>query len=142
MPYASSPNDVRELAGGVSVADFPDAEIVEEQETARDIVDLKTGRTWSSSDSIWELIVRIETMLAAALVLTHFGAGHKDEAERLWARAHQLLETVLNSNLEGVTAGADSGTLFASSAYKSYRLGFDEDPDILPHRSTRPTTYL
>lgn len=139
MPYASSPQDVRELAGGVAISDFSDAEIVEEQETARDIIDLKTGRTWSSTDSSWELIIRIENLFAAALVLLHFGPGQKDEAERLWTKALSLIEIITGSELSGVT---DSGSLFASSGYKSYRLGFDEDPDVLPHRSTRPTTYL
>lgn len=134
MPYATSPQDVRELAGGVSPADFSDPEIVEEQETARDIIDLKTGRTWSSTDSVWELIVRIENMYAAALVLLHFGPTHKDEAERLWEIAAKLLETVLGSELTGVS---DSGTLFASSAYKSYVLGVEDDPDTVPYKSTR-----
>jgi hypothetical protein len=133
MPYASSPTDVRELAGGVIAADFSDNEIIEEQETARDIIDLKTARTWSSSDSIWELIVRIENMLSAALVLAHFGPTHKDESERLWVRANQLLETVIGSELTGTTG---SGALFSSSNYKSYILGLDDDTDTEPYRST------
>jgi hypothetical protein len=134
MPYASSSDDVRELAGGVIAADFSNNEIIEEQETARDIIDLKTARTWSASDSIFELIVRIENMLSAALVLAHFGPTHKDESERLWVRAHQLLETVIGSELSGTTG---SGALFASSNYKSYILGLDDDPDTIPYRSTR-----
>jgi hypothetical protein len=134
MPYATSPTDVRELSGGVIAADFSDNEIIEEEETARDIIDLKTGRTWSSSDSVWELIVKIENMLAASLVLDHFGPSHKEESEKLWVRAHQLMETILTSELTGTTG---SGALFASSNYKSYVLGLDDDPDTIPYRSTR-----
>jgi hypothetical protein len=133
MPYATSPTDTRELANNPTTTDFSDAEIVEEEETARDLIDLKTGRTWSSEDSIFELIVRIENMLAAALVLTHFGPTQKEESERLWTRAMSLLETVIGSELTGVTG---SGFLSASSAYKSYKLGYDEDPDTIPHKST------
>ena len=134
MPYSTSPLDVRELAGGVSTSDYSDSEIVQDQETAKDIVDLKTGRTWSSSDSSWELIVTIESLYAAALVLLHFGPSHKDEAEKLWQKAAMLIEDITGSDLTGVTGG---GALFASSNYKSHILGLEDDPDTIPYRSTK-----
>jgi hypothetical protein len=139
MPYSTSPTDVRELAGGLSTSDFSDAEIVEEEETARDLIDLKTGRTWSTDDSIFELIVRIENLLAASLVLDHGGPDMRQSATEKWDKGMKLLEAVINTELSGVTG---SGALFASSNYKSYILGLDDDPDTLPHKSSRPSTYL
>lgn len=134
MPYSTSPADVRALAGGVPTADFSDAKIVEEQETARDIIDLKTGRTWSSTDSVWELIVTIEDRIAASLVLDHGGPDMREKATKLYEQGMKLLETIIGSELTNVSG---SGALFSSSNYKSYVLGLDDDPDTVPYRSTR-----
>jgi hypothetical protein len=132
--------DVRELAGlGVSTQDFTDDEIIEEQETAKDIIDLKTGRTWSSDDSTFQLIQRIENLLAASLIVAHGGPQAKDESERFWVRAMELLQIVISSSAAGETS--DIGVLFASSNYLSYPLGLDEDPDTVPYRSTRTRTF-
>src|ERR687895_329747 len=103
MPYSSSPSDVRLLAGGIPTADFSDAEIIEEQETARDIIDLKTGRSWSSSDSVWELIVTIEDRIAASLILDHGGPEMRDRSTKLYEQGMKLLETVVGSELSGIT---------------------------------------
>ena len=108
--------DVRELAGlGTSVQDFTDAEIIEEQETAMDIINLKTGRDWSSDDSIFQLIQRIENMLAASLVIAHGGPQAKEESERFWVRAMELLEVVISSSTAGGTSDID--VLFTSTKY-------------------------
>jgi hypothetical protein len=131
--------DVRELAGlGTSTQDFSDAEIIEEQETAKDIIDLKTGRTWSSDDDTFQLIQRIENLLAASLIVMHGGSGAKDEAERLWAKAMELLGVVTSTS---VGEESDIDVLFSSTNYLSYPLGLDDDPDTVPYRSTRTRTF-
>lgn len=131
--------DVRELAGlGTSTQDFTDAEIIEEQETAMDIIDLKTGRTWSSNDAHFQLIQRIENYLAASLIVSHGGSGAKDEAARLWTFAMELMGIVMSTS---VGEESDIDILFSSSNYLSYPLGLDNDPDTLPYRSTRTRTF-
>jgi hypothetical protein len=133
-------SDVRELAGlGVSTQDFTDPEIIEEQETAKDIIDLKTGRTWSSDDDTFQLIQRIENLLAASLIIAHGGSAAKEESESFWTRAMELLEIVISSSAAGETSDID--VLFASSNYLSYPLGLDNDTNTVPHRSTRIRTF-
>jgi hypothetical protein len=135
--YNNDVTDVRGTAGiGTITQDFTDARINEMQETAKDIIDAKTGRTdWSVADSQFELIKEIENLLAAALILGHGGPQNKQESEALWLRGMSLLDIVV-STMSGAV-GADADLKFTSSQYMSHPLGLDEDPFNMPHKSTR-----
>lgn len=137
MPYNTDVTDIRRLTAlGTLTQDFTDPMLVEEQEAAKDIIDAKTGRQdWSAIDPQWELIQRIENLLAGAFVLGHGGPSSKDESERLWLRGMQLLELVATT-MTG-TAGADADLLFSASKYLSYPLGLEDDETTQPHQSTR-----
>jgi len=74
VDYISVTQDVRELAGSVISAQFPDGEIVEEQEAAFGVIAVWTHKNdWDSDDYEFKALQKIEAQLAKAYIMEHYG---------------------------------------------------------------------
>lgn len=135
--YVSVTANVRRLARNVIVADFSDAQIIDEQEAAYANIIIATSKSdWSASDNRFPAIQKIEEQLAAAYILEHYGQGTVDELN--WI---QHWTTLATNSLTAITTNTtdpeeDVNVLIAESRYLSYPASLEDDENALPYRST------
>jgi hypothetical protein len=136
MPPYSNTQDVRELARSVLIAEFPDAEILEEQLYAQSKIWTVTKKTdWDVSDPQFEYIKKMEMKQAAIYVLEHYNVIDILPIIEAWKEEIAAdIETVVGSISD--EAAQDEPIKVVASNYESYPLSLEDDPQAVPHRST------
>jgi hypothetical protein len=137
VTYFADPADVREKATSVLDVDFPEPEIIEEQENAVDHIKDAIGEYDQNHPRIRKL-KNTEVYFAASFILDNH-SGSKDDVDRLYNKAETWLQE-LKKNLTGT--GQDVGFLSTVSPYTTRNAARVEDlTNIVPgYKST--TTYV
>ena len=135
MPPYSNTSDVRELARSVLTAEFPDSEILEEQNHAQSKIWTITKKTdWDSLDPQYELIRKLETKQAAIYVLEHYNVIDILPVLESWKlEIKEDLTSVVDSISD---PSVDDPIKVVSSNYESYPLSLKDDDQAGPYRST------
>ncbi len=135
MPPYSVTQDVRELARSVLVAEFPDAEILEEQLYAQSKIWAVTKKTdWDSLDPQFELIKKLEMKQAAIYVLEHYNVVDILPVLESWKlEINEDLTAVIGSISD---EALDDPIKVVASNYESYPLSLEDDDQAMPYRST------
>jgi len=125
MSYYSVTAECRERARNVLTADFANSEIEEIQTAYKQLIDLKTHRTWSVSDSEYPLIQLIESWMVAADIIAHYGDNlDKELATTMMDRASNMLQSIIDESSSVDVSEPDLE--IASTEYKTFPL----NPDI------------
>jgi hypothetical protein len=136
MPHFSDTTDVREEAQNILAIDFSDAEILEEQEAAYDVISIQIGEYDATHPKI-NAIKKAEIKLAACFVLGHF-KQYGDQKITKCDEAQRLIDAI-KGGLTG--AGADISDRFGTTTYQSWGAAKSEDPEqteVIPYSSLRP----
>lgn len=134
MPYATFA-EVRPLVGNILDTEFADAEITKECNAADSWVNTRTHKSdWDSSDTQYNLIVKVANKMAAVFVLEHYGPEYMDK----WKDLREQAETLMTEIVDNMPTeeGTDANILIATSNYISYPLSLEDDDEALPYRST------
>lgn len=124
MSYYSSTSECRERARNVLTADFPNTEIEEIQTAYKQLIDLRTHKTWSASDDEYELIQLIESWLVAADIMAHYGdPTDQDKATIMQDRAYSMLQSIIDESPTVETSEPDLE--IASTEYLTFPLNED-----------------
>lgn len=129
VDYLSNTTDVRELAGSVIPAQFPDTEIQEEQRAAYGYIGTITHKfDWDSGDPEFYALQKIEAQLAKCYIQEHYGGPSYQPIvnEQMKLIKQSLLE--IKDNMTEATE--DEGDTITRTDYKSWNL----NPDI-PYES-------
>lgn len=131
MPHESVTADVREEAGNVLPIDFPDVEIVKEQEAAYAFLSSVVGEYDATTQKI-DAIRKLEQILAAYFIIRPYAP---EKATAMYDLFTKLLETV-QSGMAGAAADFDFNYSFTD--YQSWPAAFNENPDteVRPYKST------
>lgn len=135
MVQYSNTTDVRELARSVLVAEFSDAEILEEQLHAQSKIWAVTKKIdWDSGDPQFELIRKLETKQAAIYVLEHYNVVDILPVLESWKiEIKEDFESIIGSITD---ASLDDPITVVASYYESYPLALEDDDQAMPYRST------
>lgn len=129
VDYLSVTQDVREMAGSILPARFPDAEIQEEQRAAYSYISTITHKfDWDSGDPEYYALQKIEAQVAKCFIQEHFGGPSYQQVvnEQMKLLKASLLE--IKDNMTEATP--DEGDTITRTDYKSWVL----NPDI-PYES-------
>ena len=134
MVYSNT-QDVRELARSLLVADFPDAEILEEQEAAQSKIHTITRKSnWTSTDIEYNFIKKLEQKQAAIYILEHYDTSTFDNVLQNWKiEIDEGLAKVVESRTD---ESFDAPITVVSSNYDSYPLSLEDDDQAQPYRSS------
>jgi len=129
VDYISNTTDVRELAGSVVPAQFPDAEIQEEQKAAYNYISIYTHKyDWDSDDAEFLAIQKLEAQLAKCFILEHYGGpAYAQMIDAQMNKINKALDAI-RDNMTTVTE--DDEASVTRTDYKSWVL----NPDI-PYES-------
>jgi len=127
--YLSNTTDVRELAGSILPARFPDSEIVEEQKAAFNYICIYTHKyDWDSDDAEYLALQKLEAQLAKCFIQEHFGGpSYSQVIDAQMNKINKALEAI-KDNMTTVTE--DDEASVTRTDYKSWVL----NPDI-PYES-------
>jgi len=129
VDYLSNTTDVRELAGSILPARFPDSEIVEEQKAAFNYICIYTHKyDWDSDDAEYLALQKLEAQLAKCFIQEHFGGpSYSQVIDAQMNKINKALEAI-KDNMTTVTE--DDEASVTRTDYKSWVL----NPDI-PYES-------
>ena len=129
VDYVSVTQDVRELAGTVVDAQFPDTEIQEEQKAAYNYISIYTHKyDWDSDDAEFLAIQKLEAQLAKLFILEHYGGpGYAQMIDAQMNKINKALDAIKDNM---VTVSPDEGETITRTDYRSWVL----NPDI-PYES-------
>ena len=129
VDYVSVTQDVRELAGSVVDAQFPDSEIQEEQKAAYNYIAIYTHKyDWDTDDAEFLAIQKLEAQLAKCFILEHYGGpGYAQIIDAQMNKINKALDAIKDNM---VTVSPDEGETITRTDYKSWVL----NPDI-PYES-------
>ena len=129
VDYISNTTDVRELAGSVVPAQFPDDEIKEEQKAAYNYISIYTHKyDWDEDDAEFLAIQKLEAQLAKCFILEHYGGpAYAQMIDAQMNKINKALEAI-KDNMTTVTE--DDEASVTRTDYKSWVL----NPDI-PYES-------
>jgi len=127
--YLSNTTDVRELAGSILPARFPDSEIVEEQKAAFNYICIYTHKyDWDSDDAEYLALQKLEAQLAKCFIQEHFGGpSYSQVIDAQMNKINKALEAIKDNM---VTVTEDDEASVTRTDYKSWVL----NPDI-PYES-------
>lgn len=119
-PYSDT-SDVRALARSVLVADFSDAEILEEQVMAQSKIWTVTHKTdWDALDPAYEYVKKLEMKQAAIYVLEHYNVIEIQPILELWQKEiDEGVLTIVGAIIEPSTEGELE---ISSKPYQTYPL--------------------
>lgn len=122
-PYGDT-SDVRALARSVLVADFSDAEILEEQVMAQSKLWTVTQKTdWDSLDPQYEYIKKLEIKQAAIYVLEHYNVIEILPLLEQWQKEIDTgFTTIVDSIGDDPSAVAEAELEISSKDYQTYPL--------------------
>jgi len=125
VDYISNTQDVRELTRSVLASDFPDSEIQEEQRAAFNYICIYTHKfDWTTSDPEFYSIQKLESQLAKAYILEHYGGSkYYEYGKSMQSYVDDALDKI-NENL--VSPTFEDEELITSTDYKSWILNPDE----------------
>ena len=129
VDYLSNTTDVRELAGSILPARFPDSEIVEEQKAAFNYICIYTHKyDWDSDDAEYLALQKLEAQLAKCFIQEHFGGpSYSQVIDAQMNKINKALEAIKDNM---VTVTEDDEASVTRTDYKSWVL----NPDI-PYES-------
>jgi len=129
VDYISNTTDVRELAGSVVPAQFPDDEIKEEQKAAYNYISIYTHKyDWDEDDAEFLAIQKLEAQLAKCFILEHYGGpAYAQMIDAQMNKINKALDAIKDNM---VTVSPDEGETITRTDYKSWVL----NPDI-PYES-------
>ena len=124
MTYLSDTDDVRELSRSVLSSDFPDAEIIKEQEAAYSYIGIFTHKfDWAVSDVEFPALQKLEAQLARAYILEHYGGPeYQNIIESIKADVNMALG-IIKDNMPTITT--DESDTLERTDYKSWVLNPD-----------------
>ncbi len=132
----STYQEVRPLVGNILNTEFDDSNITTECDAADSWINTKTQKSdWDSGDTQYKLIVKVANKKAAEFVLEHYGSEFTDKVKDLREECAALITDIID-NMPAEDAGSDSNIIVLSSAYQSYPLSLEDDPEALPYIST------
>jgi hypothetical protein len=125
VEYTSITQDVRELASSVLSADFPDAEIIEEQEAAYNHIAVRTHKfDWTVSDPEFKSIQKIEARLAKCYIFDHYGGvKYREQMAYEEDKLDKEIDTI-KDNMESISP--DEEDTLTRTDFKSWNLNPDE----------------
>jgi len=123
--YLSNTTDVRELAGSILPARFPDTEIQEEQKAAYNYIAIYTHKyDWDSDDPEFPALQKLEAQLAKCFIQEHFGGpSYSQMIDAQMAKINKALEAI-KDNMATVTDDEEESV--TRTDYKSW----NNNPDI------------
>ena len=129
VDYLSNTTDVRELAGSILPARFPDTEIIEEQKAAYNYISIYTHKyDWDSDDAEYLALQKLEAQLAKCFIQEHFGGpSYSQVIDAQMNKINKALEAIKDNM---VTVTEDDEASVTRTDYKSWVL----NPDI-PYES-------
>ena len=129
VDYLSVTQDVRELAGSILPARYPDAEIIEEQKAAYNYICIYTRKyDWDLDDPEGLALQKLEAQLAKCFIQEHFGGpSYADVIDRQMTKINIALDAIKDNM---TTVSPDEGETITRTDYKSWVL----NPDI-PYES-------
>ena len=121
VDYISVTQDVRELAGSVVDAQFPDTEIQEEQKAAYNYIAIYIHKyDWSSTDAEYLAIQKLEAQLAKCFILEHYGGPQY--AQMIDAQMNKINKALDAIKDNMVTVSPDEGDTITRTDYRSWVL--------------------
>lgn len=129
VDYLSITQDVRELAGSILPARFPDAEIQEEQKAAFNYICIYTRKyDWDMTYPEALALQKLEAQLAKCFIQEHFGGpSYADVIDKQMTKINIALDAI-KDNMK--TVSPDEGDTITRTEYKSWVL----NPEI-PYES-------
>ncbi len=125
VDYISVTQDIRELVGSVVPAQFPDAEIIEEQTAAYSYIGTYLHKfDWDTSDPEFHSIQKLEAQLAKCYIQEHYGGPNY--AGVIDAQMSKIMKSLDQIKDNMVEATDDEGDTLTRTDYKSWVL----NPDI------------
>ena len=129
VDYLSVTQDVRELAGSILPARFPDTEIQEEQKAAYNYIAIYTHKyDWDMDDPEALALQKLEAQLAKCFIQEHFGGpSYSQMIDAQMTKINKALDAIKDNM---VTTTEDQEESVTRTDYKSWVL----NPDI-PYES-------
>lgn len=129
VDYLSNTTDVRELAGSILPARFPDSEIQEEQKAAYNYICIYTHKyDWDLDDPEGLALQKLEAQLAKCFIQEHFGGPtYSQMIDAQMAKINKALDAIKDNM---TTTTEDEELSVTRTDYKSWVL----NPDI-PYES-------
>lgn len=129
VDYLSNTTDVRELAGSIIPARFPDTEIQEEQKTAYNYICVFTHKyDWDMDDPEALALQKLEAQLTKCFIQEHFGGPSYSQIIDAQMTKINIALKEIKDNMTTVTDDDESSV--TRTDYKSWNL----NPDI-PYES-------
>ncbi len=133
--YADA-DDVRRLSGNILNTEFSAGDVGEDCLAADSWINTKTQKSdWDSTDTQWKLILKVANKKATEFVLESYGQEFAEKVKDLRAECDALITDIIE-NMPADDAGSDGNIIILSSAYQSYPLSLEDDPEALPYIST------
>lgn len=124
VDYLSNTTDVRELAGSIIPARFPDTEIQEEQKTAYNYICVFTHKyDWDMDDPEALALQKLEAQLAKCFIQEHFGGPSYSQIIDAQMTKINIALKEIKDNMTTVTDDDESSV--TRTDYKSWNLNPD-----------------